>query len=153
MPVIRLRGFRKQDLAGLYQLDQRCFAPDIAYSISDLKYFLSSPRCFCRVAETPGESLAGFTIVERVRRRGNMTGHIVTIDVNREMRRRGVGRLLLEAAEEQLRKEGAVLLSLEVAEDNVGAQAFYCRLGFINTGRIPGYYAGRLDAKVMEKTI
>jgi ribosomal-protein-alanine N-acetyltransferase len=105
------------------------------------------------VAEAPGERLAGFTIIERVRRGGRMTGHIVTIDVALEMRRQGVGRILLEAAEEQLKREGAVLLTLEVAEDNAAARSFYHQLGFADTGRIPDYYAGRLDAQVMEKSI
>ena len=140
-------------MPGLYELDQCCFAQDIAYSMADLKYFLTSARSLCWVAEAAGERLAGFTIVERVRRRGSMTGHIVTIDVDREMRRQGVGRILLEAVEKRLKKEGAALLTLEVAEDNTAAQSFYHRLGFADTGRIPDYYAGRLDAQVMEKSI
>lgn len=152
-PPIRLRGFRKHDLPELHQLDQRCFAQDIAYSIADLKYFLANTRCFCWVAEAPDERLAGFTIVERIRRGGRMTGHIVTIDVDREMRRQGVGRVLLEAAEEQLKREGAVLLTLEVAEDNAAARSFYHQFGFAEAGRIPDYYAGRLDAQIMEKSI
>jgi [ribosomal protein S18]-alanine N-acetyltransferase len=153
VPGIRLRGFRKHDLVQLYELDQLCFPADIAYSMSDLRYFLNNARCFSLVAEGPKATVAGFTIVERVRRRGKMTGHIVTIDVGPWMRRKGLGRLLLGAAEEQLKREGAALLTLEVAEDNLGAQAFYHQSGFTDTGRIPDYYAGRLDAQVMEKSI
>ena len=152
-PAMRLRGFRKADLPRLHELDQRCFARDIAYSTADLKYFLTSPRCTCWVAEAPGGILAGFIIIERVRRDGSMRGHIVTIDVESDKRRQGLGRLLLGAAEERLKREGAVLITLEVAEDNVQAQAFYRRVGFNQTGRIPKYYAGRLDAQVMEKPI
>jgi len=42
---------------------------------------------------------------------------------------------------------------LEVAVDNDAAQAFYQRHGFVRTGRIPGYYLGRIDALVMEKSL
>ncbi|HEV2272589.1 MAG TPA: N-acetyltransferase [Acidobacteriaceae bacterium] len=152
-PEIRVRAYRRHDLPRLYELDQSCFPPDIAYSRADLRYFLASPRCFCWVAESPSDSVAGFIIVERVRRSGSMTGHIVTIDVGAQMRRQGVGRLLMETAEEQLTREGAILMSLEVAEDNLPAQVFYRRLGFAEVGRIPKYYAARQDARVMEKRL
>jgi [ribosomal protein S18]-alanine N-acetyltransferase len=42
---------------------------------------------------------------------------------------------------------------LEVAVDNATAQSFYERHGFVRTGRIPGYYMGRIDALVMEKQL
>ena len=48
---------------------------------------------------------------------------------------------------------GAAILRLEVAVDNIDAQAFYRRLGFSQTGRIRGFYLGRLDALVMEKSL
>jgi ribosomal protein S18 acetylase RimI-like enzyme len=44
-------------------------------------------------------------------------------------------------------------VALEVAVDNATAQSFYERHGFVRTGRIPGYYLGRIDALVMEKTL
>ena len=69
------------------------------------------------------------------------------------MRRRGVGHLLLEEIERQLRATGATSILLEVAVDNTTAQSFYERHGFVRTGRIPGYYLGRIDALVMEKPL
>jgi ribosomal protein S18 acetylase RimI-like enzyme len=44
-------------------------------------------------------------------------------------------------------------MSLEVAESNSVAREFYRRLGFATVGRISKYYAGRVDAEVMEKVI
>jgi [ribosomal protein S18]-alanine N-acetyltransferase len=151
--VIRLRPFRNSDLNRLYELDQACFAHDIAYSRAELRYFLAKPACTCWVAEREGGSLAGFLILERVRSRGRPAGHIVTIDVAQSIRRHGVGQLLLQAAEAELQKEGVCLLLLEVAEDNAAARAFYHRFGFRETGWIPGYYAGRLNALVMERNL
>jgi ribosomal-protein-alanine N-acetyltransferase len=151
--VIRLRAFRNSDLDRLYHLDQACFAQDVAYSRAELKYFLAKPASTCWVAEAEAGSLAGFLILERVRRWGRPAGHIVTIDVAQSIRRKGVGQLLLQAAEAELQKEGVSSLLLEVAEDNAAARAFYQRFGFRETGRIPGYYAGRVNALVMEKDL
>jgi ribosomal-protein-alanine N-acetyltransferase len=94
--------------------------------------------------------IAGFAIVEFSLEAGRRVGHVVTIDVSPEQRRQGVGSLLMESLLDFCRKTGARLLRLEVAVDNQGAIAFYRRLGFEETGRIPGFYLGRLDALRME---
>jgi ribosomal protein S18 acetylase RimI-like enzyme len=155
--MIRLRSFQKGDLAHLHRLDRICFPPGISYSMAELKYFLVSRRCSCWIAEDTAEDpklkLKGFIIVERLRRAVEMRGHIVTIDVCPRTRRHGVGKLLIQAAEEQMKREGANLLTLEVAVDNGVARAFYVRMGFSRIGRIPDYYPGKLDADVMAKVI
>jgi ribosomal-protein-alanine N-acetyltransferase len=151
--MIRLRSFKQQDLAGLHKLDQVCFPREIAYTKAELRYFLTHPRCSCWIAEHGESKLAGFVIVERASRNGRLTGHIVTLDVNPAERRRGLGTLLMQTAEEQMKEEGAGAMSLEVAESNSVAREFYRRLGFATVGRISKYYAGRVDAEVMEKVI
>jgi ribosomal-protein-alanine N-acetyltransferase len=151
--MIHLRGFQMRDLAGLHQLDQVCFPREIAYSRAELQYFLTHPKCSCWIAEQPDDKLAGFVIFERSKRHGRRAGHIVTLDIDPEERRRGLGTLLMHTAEEQMRQEGAGVLSLEVAENNPAAQQFYRSLGFVKRGRIAKYYGGRVDAEVMEKVI
>jgi [ribosomal protein S18]-alanine N-acetyltransferase len=151
--MIRLRSFQKRDLAELYQLDQVCFPSAIAYSRAELQYFLTNPRCSCWIAQQPENNLAGFVIVERVTRNQLLAGHIITLDVTPDERRRGLGRLLMQTAEEQMKQEGAGSMSLEVAENNPIAQRFYRSLGFVTRGRIANYYGGRIDAEVMEKSI
>jgi ribosomal-protein-alanine N-acetyltransferase len=148
-----IRRFQRRDLGELHQLDQVCFSPEVAYSKSDLKYFLANPRCSCWIAQRPQQELAGFIILERARRGGVPSGHIVTIDVNPVERRRGVGSLLMHTAEEQMKQEGITLMSLEVAANNIAAQTFYRGLGFITSGKIANYYGGRIDAEIMEKAI
>jgi [ribosomal protein S18]-alanine N-acetyltransferase len=151
--MIRLRSFQMRDLAGLYQLDQVCFPREIAYSRAELQYFLTHPKCSCWIAEEADDRLAGFVIFERSKRHGRRAGHIVTLDVDPEERRRGLGTLLMHTAEEQVRQEGAGVLSLEVAVNNPAAQQFYRSLGFVTRGRIAKYYGGMVDAEVMEKVI
>jgi ribosomal-protein-alanine N-acetyltransferase len=151
--MIRLRSFQMRDLAGLYRLDQVCFPQGIAYSRAELQYFLTHPKCSCWIAEQPEDKLAGFVIFERTSRRGRPSGHIVTLDIDPVERRRGLGTLLMQTAEEQMRQEGAGVLSLEVAENNPAARQFYRSLGFVARGRIAKYYGGMVDAEVMEKVI
>ncbi len=151
--MIRLRHFQMRDLAGLHRLDQVCFAQEIAYSRAELQYFLTHPKCSCWIAEQPGDKLAGFVIFERASRHGRPAGHIVTLDIDPFERRRGLGTLLMQTAEEQMKQEGAGVLSLEVAENNPAAQQFYRSLGFVTRGRIAKYYGGKVDADVMEKVI
>jgi [ribosomal protein S18]-alanine N-acetyltransferase len=151
--MIRLRGFQMRDLAGLHQLDQVCFPRGIAYSRTELQYFLTHPKCSCWIAEQSDDKLAGFVIFERANRLGRPAGHIVTLDIDPLERRQGVGTLLMQTAEEQMRQEGAGILSLEVAENNSAARQFYRSLGFVARGRIAKYYGGMVDAEVMEKVI
>ena len=151
--MVQLRSFQMQDLVGLHQLDRVCFSREIAYSKAELHFFLTHPRCSCWIAEQPKNKLAGFLILERESRNGCPTGHIVTLDVDPAERRRGLGTLLMQAAEEQMNQEGAALMSLEVAENNPAARQFYRGLGFVTRGRIAKYYGGRVDAEVMEKVL
>lgn len=130
-------------------LDLACFRPGIAYSKSELKYFLFHPRSTSIVAEDDA-GIAGFAIVELILEQGNSIGHIVTIDVAPSRRRHGIGQMLMDALLNSSEVAGAVLFRLEVAVDNAGALAFYKRMGFRETGRIRGFYMGKLDALQME---
>jgi len=147
-----MRAAVAQDFPALYALDQACFAPGISWSQAELRYFLRYPGNLAVVAEESGR-IAGFAIAGMQRRQGMLVGRLITIDVDSSMRRRGVGNGLMQTLEEQLRARGAGAILLEVAVDNLGAQEFYARHGFVRTGRIPGYYLGRIDALVMEKAL
>jgi [ribosomal protein S18]-alanine N-acetyltransferase len=151
--VIHLRGVERADLDALYLLDQQCFRPGIAYSRTDLRFYLSHPRTLSALAEDSTKSILGFVIVESYLEEGRRIGHVITIDVDATARRLGLGRMLMEAMLDRLRAADAGLVRLEVAIDNLDAQAFYRRLGFVNTGRIPGFYMGKLDALTMEKPL
>lgn len=150
--MVELRPAAREDVDTLFALDQACFRPGIAYSKAELKYFLFHPSGNALVAEDAG-SIEGFAIAETRMSHGKRVGHIVTIDVSPARRRRGVGRLLMIAVTERCREAGASRMQLEVAVNNEGAIAFYTELGFRPTGRIRGYYMGKLDAVVMEQEL
>jgi GNAT superfamily N-acetyltransferase len=60
---------------------------------------------------------------------------VSAIIVDEAHRRRGVGRALLEAVEDEARKRGCALVFLTTAERRGEAHRFYRRLGWDETGR------------------
>ncbi|MGH9787657.1 MAG: GNAT family N-acetyltransferase [Candidatus Acidiferrales bacterium] len=144
-----VRSYRPEDFEAIYRLDQGCYPPGIAYSRYALGEFLSLPGARAWVAEEE-ERLVAFIIARHVSRRH---GHIITLDVREDRRRRGVGTTLLATAEEWLRSLGVTRVRLETAVDNAAAVAFWQKTGYTIIGRLPGYYLGRIDALRMEKEL
>lgn len=161
-----LRDFQSIDFETLWRIDQKCFPPGIAYTQAELREYVSAPGVFSLVAEEAsgegedsrlgvgsrpeGELILGF-IVAQANRGG--VGHIVTIDVLPDARRRGIGSSLLDAAEERLRNLHCQRVRLETAVDNLAAQRFYQRYGYAVTKNIPGYYSNGTDAFVLVKNL
>jgi [ribosomal protein S18]-alanine N-acetyltransferase len=150
--VIRLRDGLAADADMLFELDRVCFDVGVAYSLREFRWLLRSLKTLCIVAEDDGE-LAGFAISQEFVIQKSRGGHLVTIYVAPDFRRRGIGRLLMERIETRLRAAGANWLRLEVAVNNSAASEFYSGLGFAAIGRIPNYYHDSVDAIVMEKTL
>jgi [ribosomal protein S18]-alanine N-acetyltransferase len=73
---------------------------------------------------------------------------LLTIAVEPDCRRGGIGGQLLAQVTEQSRTKGAQVMFLEVAEGNAPAIALYTRAGFHLAGRRPRYYDDRIDALI-----
>jgi ribosomal-protein-alanine N-acetyltransferase len=161
----RIRPYQKTDFDALWQMDQICFDPMLAYSRPELAIYMGRPGAFTLVAESvPGDpdkilkadkimkeeiKIIGFIIAEARRR----IGHIITIDVLPAARRSGIGSALLQAAEDRLRQAGAVVVELETAIDNAAAIQFYKRKEYFVEKTVPSYYSNHLDALVMSKDL
>ncbi|MBS3918703.1 MAG: GNAT family N-acetyltransferase [Deltaproteobacteria bacterium] len=74
--------------------------------------------------------------------------HIISLAVLTPQRKKGVGKELLQKAMETPRLKG---LQAEVRRSNLGAQAFYLRMGFRIVGAVPNYY-GNEDALIIQWT-
>ena len=79
--------------------------------------------------------------------------HIITIDVIKSWRRRGVGAKLLGEVEDWACQQGLRMVYLETAEDNVRAQRFYQERGYKQIETLRDYYARGLDAWLMAKQL
>ena len=80
-------------------------------------------------------------------------GHIVSIAVLPEHRRRGVGTLLVREAFKGMADYGASECFLEVRVSNVAAISFYRKMGFRIVARRRGYYLDGEDAYVMARLL
>lgn len=151
-----LRDFRPEDFETLWSIDQKCFAPGIAYSHQELSIYIRRRASFTIVAEQlPGkrgaavENIVGFIVAESNRR----TGHVISIDVLPSVRRFGLGSKLLTMAEDRLRSNGCRAVVLETAVDNLAALSFYKRHTYHVIKAVPRYYSNGTDALVLEKKL
>lgn len=147
-----IRDYRTEDFQILYQIDQTCFPPGIAYSRLELTHYMKLRGAFTLVAETKRKSpeIAGFIVAQR---HPKGMGHIITIDTVKQFRRDGLGTFLMNAAEEQLKQVGCDAIFLEVAVDNMPAIRFYKKLGYFVLKTLPRYYPNKLDAFLMAKRL
>lgn len=77
-------------------------------------------------------------------------GHIVSVAVMQEYRRKGIGEALVAKAMENMRLYKAKHCFLEVRVANTAAVDLYKKLGFDVSRTVLGYYADGEDAYVME---
>lgn len=76
--------------------------------------------------------------------------HITNLAVDPDLRRRGLGTMVLVEMMDRARRLGATRITLEVRESNEPAQALYRKMGFEPCGLKPGYYSDTSeDAIVM----
>lgn len=76
-------------------------------------------------------------------------GEILIVGVAPSERRQGLGRALMEAAQQAWRADGVTEAFLEVRDDNEAAQALYRVLGWEDAGVRRRYYRDGCDARVM----
>ena len=145
---LELRNYLEEDFEKLYEIDQACYEPAVAYSRRELRNYLRFPGSECVVAEIENK-MVGFCLTAREGARG----HIITIDVLEAFRRAGVGAALLAEAEGGLARNGVREVGLETATDNVTAIAFWKKHGYRTLGVWKGYYPGGRDAYAMSKAL
>jgi ribosomal protein S18 acetylase RimI-like enzyme len=133
-----------------WRLDQRCFVDGEAYSRDTFEYLLTAPESVSYRAVTPGGVMVGFIIglVEP-----DHTGHVTTVGVAPEHRRRRIAQRLMEKAEDGFRRRDVRIVRLEVRSINTGAQQLYQNLGYTVTQRLPRYYSNGGDGLLMIKPL
>jgi len=128
---------RAEDSAALARIHREDFVP--SWEEGDFESMLGEDAMFGYKAVEVGRARSGATGFVLAR---NISGEaeIITIAVARAHRRRGLGRLLMDAVLRELHGTRAEALFLEVDEGNVGAVALYRKLGFREVGKRSAYY-------------
>jgi ribosomal-protein-alanine N-acetyltransferase len=133
-----------------WRLDQRCFIDGEAYSRETFEYLLTAPESVSYRAVTAGGLMVGFVIglIEP-----DHTGHVTTVGVAPEHRRRSLARRLMHQVEEGFRRRNVRLVRLEVRAVNNAAQKLYHNLGYTSTQKLPKYYSNGGDGLLMVKSL
>jgi len=145
---VSLRPYTSEDFESLFEIDQACYAADVAYSRAELRAYLRFPNADCLMAVMRVKPV-GFCLTAHREKRG----HIITIDVLEAYRRHKIGSRLLEAVESRLAESGVNEVILETATENHSAIAFWEKHGYRTRGIWKGYYPGGRDAYAMIKSI
>ena len=123
---------------------------DRAWTPEAIAEMLLLPGSFGFLAVAPLDEPCGLVFCRSVAGEGE----VLVLAVVPDQWRRGLGRMLLDAALERARDAGLRRMLLEVAVDNTAARALYDSAGFRPVGRRRGYYSrtdgGTADALTLE---
>lgn len=147
--TVKLRRGRLRDLAALIALEEAVFTTDIV-SRRSFRHFLAAPGATLIVAEHNDE-LAGYALVLYPPR--SRLARLYSIAVTPRIGRRGIGTLLLAAAERAAQRRGRKAMRLEVHDHNSRAIAHYEKAGYRLFGRHRDYYDDHGDALRFEKPL
>jgi ribosomal protein S18 acetylase RimI-like enzyme len=144
---IEIRPYRPSDLRRLHAIDQAAFDPSLAWSLEELRGFVSWRRAHTLVAESEGVIVAFASGL--ITRTG--IGHVTTLDVLPAAQRQGLGSRLLAVLESWLWAQGVRLILLETVVGPAGARAFYEKHGYVVLERLPRHYGNGRDGYLMAK--
>ena len=141
--VVALRDLAPEDLPQVLAIEQSSFStPWRRNTFEGLLRRVDADL----IGATADGTLVGYAITWTILDQAELGNVAVTP----EARRRGVGRMLVEAALRRVRRRGARECFLEVRESNLVARRLYEELGFTAIGRRRRYYASPVeDALVM----
>ncbi len=148
--VYEIRPLTDKYLAEVLKLNLRCFREGENYTKHTFSYLLSEPNCLSYRLVTPDENLVGFVFIMTSE---DGTGHITTIGIAPEHRRRGLAHKLLNHAEDALRRRGINTVRLEVRIGNHAAQNLYRRRGYAVVQRLENYYNNGESGFLMVKSM
>ena len=140
-----IRPFSFSDLNSILQIESQSFPKSPYDWTTFLNLHYLYPETFLVYVNTnrvrKEEEILGYIIFTQ-------DGHIISIAVHPQDRRKGIGTQLLQRAMKtpRLKKVWA-----EVRRSNQGAQSFYAKLGFQISGWVPNYY-GNEDALIVQWT-
>jgi ribosomal-protein-alanine N-acetyltransferase len=141
-----IRPFSLSDLDSILQIENQSFPKSPYHWTTFLTLHYLYPETFLVYLDASSpwkeEKIFGYIIFS-----GN--GHLISLAVHPEHRKKGIGSRLLQRTLKSLRSRK---VWVEVRRSNQGAQIFYLKMGFQMTATVPNYY-GNEDALIMERAL
>ena len=146
-----IRPLTNAHLDEVLKLNLRCFKYGENYTKHTFSFLLNEPNTLSYRVVTAEQNIVGFVFVMVSEQDG--TGHLTTIGIAPEHRRRGLALKLLRHTEDALRKRHVAILMLEVRVSNAAAQNLYQNLGYVIMQRLNKYYNNGEDGFLMIKSL
>lgn len=131
-------------------LNARCFSRGENYSHGTFGFLLNDARNISYMVVTESGTMVGFIFIMRAH---DDSGHITTLGIAPEHRRRGLAKRLLDHAEQSLRKKGFSSVALEVRVSNHAAQELYLQSDYVIVQTLKSYYNDGEDGFLMMKAL
>jgi len=128
------------DLSSIADIHRQGFTH--GWSDGDIAKLMANESYFCLVARLKGKAAKPPIAFILVRTAAD-EAEVITIATQKNARRKGAARQLLEAAIRRLQADRGTSFFLEVDESNVAAIGLYRQLGFKQVGERKGYYASQ----------
>lgn len=155
--TFKIRKFALDDLQSVMQINRVCL-PENYMDYFFIELYQRHPETFI-VAEEDGE-IVGYIMCRIEMGLSNFgfsglikKGHIVSVAVVPQARRKGIGEALIKEAMKGMRLYTAKQCFLEVRVTNDAAVLLYKKLGFEIARTSHGYYADGEDAHIMGKKL
>ncbi len=143
-----VREAKEEDLETIVRLEKASF-PEYPYPFKVFEELLMRCPKYFLIVEYKGR-ISGYVCGRLV---GKSLGVVVSIAVEPELRRRGIGRILMLELESRFRENHVKTVRLEVGVDNDAAIRLYESLGYETAGLRRKYYPDGSDALVMVKNL
>ncbi len=142
---IEILNMSENHIDGVEKLEKECFSRP--WSRQGIEEELSNENAHFLVACVDGETVGYIGILEFFE-----SCEITNVAVTPAMRRRGIAKALIEAAQNGAKERGREFITLEVRPSNTGALSLYEKLGFTQQGRRKNFYSDPVeDALIMTK--
>lgn len=139
----------REDIDALEQIENLSFVTD-RISRRSFRRFIDQNIGDFKVAKWQ-KQVVGYYIV--LYRQATELARLYSLAVHPDFRRRGVGRLLLDNAEDDADARYCLFMRLEVKTDNTAALKMYHHSGYYDMEIRPEYYEDDSDALVLQKLL
>ncbi len=134
----------------LCEIEALCFDEE-AFTKRQIAYLLTDYNTIALAAKTNND-IAGFIIAQVEIENNTVYGHIITINVAPNYRRKGIASKLLKETETILKQKSIGECHLEVREDNASALKLYQNTGYQKISKLEKYY-GKKHGFYLKKTL
>lgn len=148
--VYSLHPLTEKNLEEVLLLNLRCFKRGENYNKATFTYLLTDPNVLGYQIITASGKMCGFIFIVV---NNKTVGHITTVGIAPEHRKRGLARKILNHGENALLKKGFDSVVLEVRVSNFAAQNLYSKYGYVIIQKLDRYYSNGEDAYLMSKSL